>query len=401
MTDKAIRRRRAAIGPTMALGLATGLLASTAAMQVVPGVLGPFLQADLHMSQATLGLLSAAAFGGMAVGMLPGGLLTDHFGERTMMAIGVGGAGIAMLAGSLADSSNILLIAFLVASVGAAFAATGGPKTIVRWFTPNRRGTAMGVRQTGMPLGGLLASLILPTVAVLTDWRTALRLTAVVAIAAAVAYYGFYRDPGEVVRTEVKSGSRWNFLNRRFLAATGCSLALQTAQGCALTYVTVDVHSMLGLAPAAAALFLALVQVGGLFGRVAWGAVGDAIGGNRALTSVSVVALLCCAAMAALNRNTSLIVVGIVCLGLGLSAVSWNAVYINLVAAMAPDRATASVLGVGLTVTLLGFVLVPVFGHLADVAQSFRVAWIALVGLLAIGTGLSIVAAFGPQPVRP
>src|ERR1700736_4314409 len=159
MTDKAIRRRRTAIGPTMALGLATGLLASTAAMQVVPGVLGPFLQADLHMTQATLGLLSAAAFGGMAVGMLPGGLLTDRFGERTMMATGVGGAGIAMLAGSLADSSNILLIAFLVASVGAAFAATGGPKTIVRWFTPNRRGTAMGVRQTGMPLGGLLASL--------------------------------------------------------------------------------------------------------------------------------------------------------------------------------------------------------------------------------------------------
>jgi nitrate/nitrite transporter NarK len=157
---------------------------------------------------------------------------------------------------------------------------------------------------------------------------------------------------------------------------------------------------MLGLAPAAAALFLALVQVGGLFGRVAWGAVGDAIGGNRALTSVSVVALLCCAAMATLNRNTSLIVVGAVCLGLGLSAVSWNAVYINMVAAMAPDRATASVLGVGLTVTLLGFALVPVFGHLADVAQSFQVAWIALVGVMAIGTGLSIVAASGPQPVR-
>lgn len=400
MTDDAMRRRMIADGPTSVLALATGLLAATAAMQIVPGVLGPLLQADLHMSQATLGLLSAAAFGGMAMGMLPGGVLTDRFGERTMMAVGVGGAGIAMLAGSFANSSNLLLVAFLVASVGAAFAATGGPKTIVRWFAPNRRGTAMGVRQTGVPLGGLLASLILPTIAVLTDWRVALRWTAVVALAAAIAFYVFYRDPAEVPSGEQKSGGRQIFLNRRFLAATGCAFTLQTAQGCALTYVTVDVHALLGLTAAVAALFLALVQVGGLVGRVAWGAVGDWLGSNRALTSVSVVGLACCAVMASINSGTNLVVVGIVCLGLGLSAVSWNAVYINMIAAMAPDRGTGSVLGVGLTVALLGFLLVPVFGHVADVAQGFRVAWIALTGLMAVGTALSIVAASGPQRAR-
>jgi MFS transporter, ACS family, hexuronate transporter len=305
-----------------------------------------------------------------------------------------------MLAGSFADSSNVLLIAFLVASVGAAFAASGGPKTIVRWFAPGRRGTAMGIRQTGVPLGGLLASLILPTVAVLTDWRIALRWTALVAVAAAVVFYVFYRDPPDVAATGPKGGGKWTFLNRRCLAATACAFTLQTAQGCALAYVTVDVHGMLGLPPTVAALFLGLVQVGGLVGRVAWGAIGDWVGSSRALTSVTVVGLACCAGMASLNQGTHLVVVGIVCLGLGLSAVSWNAVYINMIAAMAPDRATASVLGLGLTVALLGFLLVPVFGHVADVAQGFRVAWIALAGLLTVGVALSIVAASGPQPVR-
>jgi MFS family permease len=397
MADDVIPRRRPAEGPATVLVLTTGLLAATAAMQVVPGVLGPLLQSDLHISQATLGLLSAAAFGGMAIGMLPGGVLTDRFGERTVMAIGVGGAGIAMLVGSMADSSNVLLVAFLAASIGAAFAATGGPKTIVRWFSPNRRGTAMGIRQTGVPLGGLLASLILPTVAALTDWRFALRCTAVVAIGAAVLFYALYRDPADQVEARSNVAGRWTFLSRRFLAATACALTLQTAQGCALTYVPVDLHGILGLPAAVAALFLAAVQVGGLVGRVGWGTLGDVLGSSRALTSVSLIAALCCVAMSTLSHESSLLIVGVVCLGLGLSAMSWNAVYISMIAAMAPDRAAGSVLGLGLTVTLMGFLFVPVFGHVADVANSFRVAWVALAAFVAIGTGLSILAGGRPR----
>ena len=64
--------------------------------------------------------------------MLPGGLLTDRFGERPIMALGVGGAGVAMLAASLASSPNLSIALLLGASIGAAFTATGGPKTIVR-----------------------------------------------------------------------------------------------------------------------------------------------------------------------------------------------------------------------------------------------------------------------------
>ena len=34
----------------------------------------------------------------------------------------------------------------------------GGSKAIVKWFPPQRRGLAMGIRQTGIPIGGALAS---------------------------------------------------------------------------------------------------------------------------------------------------------------------------------------------------------------------------------------------------
>src|SRR5437667_250905 len=86
--------------PTSVLVMATGLLAATAAYQTVPGVLGPLLETDLGINQAALGLLSAALIGGMAIGLLPGGVLSDRFSERTIMTIGVGGGGLAMSAAS-------------------------------------------------------------------------------------------------------------------------------------------------------------------------------------------------------------------------------------------------------------------------------------------------------------
>ena len=368
-------------------------------MQVVPGVLGPLLETDLHISQATLGLLGAAAIGGMSLGMLPGGLLTDRFGERPIMSIGVVGAGLMMLAASTVSSPNLLVVLFLASSIGAAFAATGGPKTIIRWFAPNRRGTAMGIRQTGMPLGGLLASLLLPSIAIATDWRFALRCAASVAIVGAGLFYLIYRDPAGSAAPEQPRGRHSIFLSRRFLAATGCAVTLQAAQACTLTYLPVDVHQLLGLPTVTAALFLAIALIGGVAGRIGWGTAGDLIGNRRALSGVSSLAAVCCLVMSTLSPNTNLVVVAFACLALGLTTTSWNAVYISLVTAMAPDRSTAASLGVGLTAVLLGFLFAPAFGFVADVSNSFRPSWIALAVFLIVGVGLSIVAK--PAPVRP
>jgi len=210
--------------PTVVLVLATSLLASTAAMQAVPGVLGPFIEPSLHISQAQLGLLGAALTGGMALGLLPGGLLTDRFGERKVLSLGVGAAGLVMFAASFAANVTLLGGMFLATSVGAAFAATGGAMTVTKWFAPNRRGTALGVRQTGVPLGGLAASLLLPAVALLADWRVAARCAAIAAILIAVLFWLLYRDASGVRTDDPAATARKIYRNRRFLAATGCAV---------------------------------------------------------------------------------------------------------------------------------------------------------------------------------
>jgi len=378
--------------PTSVLVMATGLLAATAAYQTVPGVLGPLLETDLGINQAALGLLSAALIGGMAIGLLPGGVLSDRFSERTIMTIGVGGGGLAMFAASFSTSFPVLAVLFFVASIGAAFAATGGPKTIIRWFAPNRRGTALGIRQTGVPLGGVVASVLLPAIAVAGEWRLATRCVAIAAVLVAFLFWALYRDrDGEpLVESGIDQPSIYR--SRRFVAATGCALTLQAAQACTLTYLTVDLHQTLGLPAATAALFLAVALIGAVVGRVGWGTVGDLIGNRRALTSVSALAAVCCCLMSLVDSTSSLVAVALVCLVLGLAAMSWNAVYISLVTTMAPRRSIGSALGTGLSIVLLGFSVAPLFGRVADVAHSFRPAWVALALLVTVGVALSFVA---------
>jgi sugar phosphate permease len=328
----------------------------------------------------------------MALGLLPGGMLTDRFSERTIMSLGVGAAGVVMLIASFATSVALIAVLFLVASIGAAFAATGGPKTIIRWFAPNRRGTAMGIRQTGVPLGGMLASVLLPSIALAGDWRLAVRYVAVAAMIVAFLFWSLYRDPEGAAAADTASHQPSILRSRRFLAATACALTLQASQACTLTYLTVDLHQTLGLSAAAAALFLAVSQVGAIAGRVGWGAIGDLIGNRHALTSVAAVAAGCCVLMSTVDAHSNLVAVGALCLILGMAAMSWNAVYISLVTSMAPRRSMGSSLGTGLSVVLLGFFLAPLFGRVADVAQSFRPAWLALAVLVTIGLGLSFLA---------
>lgn len=378
--------------PSAVLVLTTGLLASTAGIQSVPGALGPLIEADLGINQASLGLLAAALTGGMALGLAPGGFLSDRFSERTIMSLGVASAGVAVLIASFATSFPLIAVLFLLASIGAAFAATGGPKTIIKWFAPNRRGTAMGVRQTGVPIGGMLASVLLPSIALASDWRVAVRCVAAVAIIAAFSFWFFYRDPKGAAGVDPTANQPSILRSRRFLAATGCAFTLQASQACTLTYLVVDLHQTLGLSAAVAALFLATSQVGAIAGRVSWGAIGDWIGNRRALSSVAVVAATCCLLMSTVDAHSNLIAVGALCLGLGMAAMSWNAVYISLVTAMAPRRSTGSSLGTGLSLVLVGFMVAPLFGRIADVAHSFRPAWIALAALVLIGFGLSFLA---------
>ena len=54
-----------------------------------------------------------------------------------------------------------LLLVLIVVGIWYGSAQTGGSTAIVKWFPDKHRGLAIGIRQTGIPIGGALASTVL------------------------------------------------------------------------------------------------------------------------------------------------------------------------------------------------------------------------------------------------
>src|SRR4029434_9234483 len=129
------------------LALVTGAhtLGAVSVLAVAP--LAPLLLEDLHLTRAQVGLFLPAIYLGGVVMSLPAGWLTDRFGARLTLS-----------AGQCVTGALVALAACAVVSPATA-------RALLERFPARERGFAMGIKQTGLTLGGIAASLTLPAVA--------------------------------------------------------------------------------------------------------------------------------------------------------------------------------------------------------------------------------------------
>lgn len=382
------------------LGLATLMQLGTSLPQQTPAALGPILVPALHLTGTELGLLTDAIWGGMLLGMLPSGLLSDRFGERWTIAAGGLLLGLLMVAASYASSFLPLFLLLIPAAIAASTGSPGGTRALAIWFPPGERGLAMGVRQTGVTAAGVLVAVTLPPVALRFGWEGAFRLVAAGVIALVAAFAVFYREPARTRGVAVSSFRLRDLAaNRTFLLASAFGFVLMGALGSAVTYTAVAMHDDARVPVVAAGILLALLQVGGMAGRVGWGVLSDRLGTrSRVMTASGAMAAISALGGAALIRpGTPAIALAGLAFLLGLSMMGWNALYITLASEIEPARA-ATVVGAGTMLTFSGMLVVtPVFGSIADHAGGFTLAWLALAGWCVLGTVLAMLI---PEPRR-
>ncbi len=390
--------------------LATLVQVGVSVLQQAPAALGPVLTQDLGLSRAQVGLLSSAIWGGMLLAMLPIGLLIDRHGERRLIIAGVTVMALLSLWATRFDTFVWLLVLFLLASLGASTSAPGGSKAIAAWFPRSRRGGAMGIRQTGVTIGGLLAAFLLPPVAVKFGWEVGLGLAASVALVGVLCFALFYRElpdgSGEnadggapLPRVPVRSMVR----DRGFLAATGYAFVFMGVQGSSASYLALSLHEEVGLSIVAAGVFLAVFQVGGIAGRIGWGIVSDRIGRRGpVMVLVGLVAVGSCLAMASAGEDTLIPFVAVFALLLGLSAMGWNGVYLTLLSESVPMHAAATAMGASLTIAFVGmFLASPLFGLVADLTGSYSASWLGLAGWAVVGVMLGFLAREPQHGAKP
>ena len=144
--------------------LAAGTAAQTSFSAVLIGlpVLAPALRDEFDLSLFRVGVVLDALWVGALLTLLPWGLLADRVGERIVLGMGLAGCGAALIAAGYAGAFEGLVILLGLAGAAGASVNSASGRAVMQWFPAAERGLALGVRQTAIPLGGLIAAVVLP-----------------------------------------------------------------------------------------------------------------------------------------------------------------------------------------------------------------------------------------------
>ncbi|HEY1609779.1 MAG TPA: MFS transporter, partial [Paraburkholderia sp.] len=282
--------------------LGVAALAQTAASITAQGIytLIPSLQTAFHLSEAVGALSVSALNGGQIVTMLMLGWLIDRFGERYVVAFSMVMMGCSAVVGATVSPSYAVLLFFLVL-VGTAYASVqpGGTRAIVRWFPPNERGMATGVRQAGLPLGTAIAAMVLPVVAIAYSWRAALLLQGAIGIAGGILFGLLHRDGRNIAGAPAAAPP--NLLKAIKLVAGYSALwpvmlagaAMVTFQYTFATHAIPFIAARFHYSVVAAALLFSISQWLGIAGRVGLAWISDHYWPGRRLRSLGASMAVC------------------------------------------------------------------------------------------------------------
>jgi MFS transporter, ACS family, hexuronate transporter len=163
----------------------------------VLSLLKPVLEQEFHWSEDTYGWIVFAFQLAYAMMMPLAGRAIDYLGTRLgyMLAMLLWSA--AAMAHALAGSAFGFGAARFALGLGESANFPAALKTVAHWFPRRERALATGIFNSGANVGALLVPIIVPYLVIHFGWRSAFLLTGVPGIIWATIWYWFFREPGE------------------------------------------------------------------------------------------------------------------------------------------------------------------------------------------------------------
>jgi sugar phosphate permease len=339
--------------------------------------MAPFLRDRYGLSLGETGVLISGSLAGSVLSLFPWGLATDRFGERAVLVVGVGGCGAALVGASRVHTFLPLLLLLMVAGFAGASVQSASGRAVMAWFPERQRGTALGIRQTAIPISGFAASLALPPLVhrggVGLGFAT---LGGACLVAAGVGGLALRERAGpaasgEEQRVSLLRDSRlW-----RVSIASGLILA---PQNCVLGFAVLFLHDHRGLSPGDAAAVLAVVQALAVAGRVGAGRWSDVVGSRLQPLRVIALVVAVLVALTATLVDAPLLVLLPILIAAGVLAMSWNSLSFAAAVEYAGYRRSGA--AIGLQQSILngsGSLYPPLFGVLVA-ATTWRWGFLAV-----------------------
>lgn len=332
---------------------------------MIPAAIAPEMAQAFGVPASLIGFqVSLVYLGAMATSVI-GGLGVRRLGALriSQWALGFAGAGVLLAA---VPSLVGLAVGSVLIGFGYGLTNPAGAHLLMRVSKPENRNLIFSVKQTGVPLGGVVAGLAAAPLALTFGWQGALLAGA----AAALAFLAMIqplrrawdedRDPSVSLLQDPMGDFRliWRHpVLRRMSMASFCFSAVQVSLTTfAVTMLVEDIH--FGLVQAG--VVLSVVLVAGGSGRLLWGWIADRVGdANRVLLGVALIAASAGLMTVFLDAGTGKTVLyGVLCL-FGLSAIGWNGVFLAEIARLAPSGRIGSATGGALVPTYAGVLVGP------------------------------------------
>jgi predicted MFS family arabinose efflux permease len=284
-------------------------------------------------------------------------------GTTSLTAVLIGAVGLAGLA-----TGNLLIAVAATILIGLGYGLTNPAASHLLWrFGPSRhRNLIFSLKQTGVPFGGVLAALLLPSASEIVGWQGAiltgmlLYLVLALLIARTRRRWDDDRDPGARIQGAIFEGMRIAMRDPTLRGISIMGLGYASAQLCLMTFIVTMLVEELGWSLVAAGGVATLMQIGGIAGRVGWSVLAQKIDrGIEVLIFLGVASALCALLLAAVTPDWPKPALIVLLFVFGLCVVGWNGLYMAEMARASGPKNIGVATGAVLVFSFIGIMVGP------------------------------------------
>jgi len=314
------------------------VLVTTAAQMVVAmsnivlSTIAPKVAESLGVAPVLVGYHVGLTFGAAAVASIYGGIVVLRLGSArtTQLSMVSSVIGVALLA---LPHVGFIALGSLFIGTGMGFASPAAAHLLVKHTSPDRRNLLFSIKQTGVPLGGVIIALTAPILAVTVGWRWSLAMIATVGVATlliterARVDWDSDRRPMGSLRSTPFGGVPlvWRQKALRWVALA--AVLFSGIQRILLSFTVIYLVAEGGYGLVEAGIMLSVAQVGGATSRIPWGWLADRLrSGLAVLTLICAIMIVSSIALIVLEASWPKPLVYLLFFLLGASCVGWNGI---------------------------------------------------------------------------
>jgi len=363
----------------------------------------PALAATFGWQAGMVGYFSAANILGALCILIAGSGFIRHFGGVRALQYGLllGAMGMSLFYLPLIATA---LLACMLTGFGQGFASPVGSEVLQRFCPPNRRNLLFSVKQAGVPLGGVIAGLVIAPLIDHSGWRFALLCSIALSLLANGLTWrwrnqidtppkrGLSKDSDDSLAQRIARQVSAPLRSLRSgpglssLAVVGSMMS--ATQACWFTFTAIYFVTELDYSLAVAGAVFAMMQATGVVGRIFLGWAADRSGKPLGILLLCAVVGTACSLLlyqsnASWPLGTLLLLSGLA----GLSVSSWNGVHLAEIARRTPASLVAeSAAGSAILINCTNAIAPIMFATLATVTGGLSSSWL-------IPASFSLVAA--------